>query len=70
MGGGSKLPQSALLARPELASILQYHILPGLYTGGEQGERRRMGGDRGMCCCEGDAAVGACAGAGLVDCVM
>ena len=57
MGGGSKLPQSALLARPELASILQYHILPGLYTGGEQGERRRMGGGqgdvllRGGCCC-------------------
>ena len=56
MGGGSKLPQSALLARPELASILQYHILPGLYTGGEQGERRRMGGEdaavrRGGCRC-------------------
>jgi len=46
MGGGSKLPESALLARPELVSILQYHVLPGLYTSSELG------------CCWGDYICG------------
>jgi uncharacterized surface protein with fasciclin (FAS1) repeats len=36
MGGGARLPESALLARPELVSILQYHVLPGLFTSGAQ----------------------------------
>jgi hypothetical protein len=35
MGGGVKLPESALLARLELVDILQYHVLPGMFTSSE-----------------------------------
>jgi hypothetical protein len=44
MGGGNKLPESALLARPELRDILQYHVLPGMYTSGARAGRARVAG--------------------------
>lgn len=34
LGGGRPLPKAALLGLPELADILQYHVLPGAYASG------------------------------------
>lgn len=35
LGGGQRLPVSALFKLPELNSILSYHIIPGQYTSGK-----------------------------------